>query len=85
MKKACGQCPMVNGKVTYIDGIGRLLQFAQHKHKRGELKGVVIGMVHHDGSFVTGWSNTLTYIERLGLLEAAKQDCFYKAVIEEGS
>jgi len=66
-------------KIVYLDRVGELMSYLVSKYERGEVEGMVVCIKNRDQSFEIGWSN-LDYIERLGLLEAAKGDCHYKAM-----
>ena len=58
---------VVNGLSWGIEEINKLYQ-------SGELRGIQFQAVLNDGSFITGNAGDLAYLERLGLLEAAKEN-----------
>lgn len=67
-------------KIIRLGGVGEILDYLEAKHQRGEIKGVLVCVINHDGTFEVSWNNDISYLERLGLLEAAKGDCHYKAL-----
>ncbi len=58
--------------VTPIDGVGGLICWLTDKYMHNEAKEVMIAVVTEDGNLEISWTERLSYIERLGLLEAAK-------------
>lgn len=67
------------GQLVRIGSAGELIDLLTAKYEKGEIEGLVICVKTKDG-FEIGWTKTLGYLERLGLLEAAKGDCHYKAL-----
>ena len=58
--------------VTPIDGVGGLICWLTDKYMHNEVKEVMIAVVTEDGDLEISWTEGLSYIQRLGLLEAAK-------------
>ncbi|SMB97791.1 hypothetical protein SAMN00808754_1949 [Thermanaeromonas toyohensis ToBE] len=67
-------------KVVRFGDIGEMIDYLAQKFDAGEIEGILICVKNHDKTFEVAWTETLSYIERLGLLEAAKADCHYKAM-----
>jgi hypothetical protein len=76
---------VMNNKVSHLDSIGRLLEKATEDYHAGIIKGLQIQYVYDDGRFLTGSSGGegFTYIERIGLLEAAKADIIFPVMLDD--
>ena len=46
----------------------------------GQAKGIMFQILYDDGGHMTCTTTNLTYLEKLGLLESAKQDVAHKAL-----
>jgi hypothetical protein len=68
------------GKVTRIGSAGELIDLLVSKYEKGEIEGLIVCLAVKDGCFEMGWTEGLSYLKRLGLLEAAKADCHYQAM-----
>lgn len=60
--------------VKRIGGIGWVIDKLVEHYKTGEIKGLMIQLLDKNGEFHNCRSGDLTYIEMLGLIEAAKDD-----------
>jgi len=61
-------------RINRIGDVGWLIDQLLEDYETGQIKGLMVQYVNKDGTFVTGKTSTLGYIEKLGLLEAAKAD-----------
>jgi len=66
-------------KVVRLGSVGEAIDQLNKKFEQGEIEGLVLCIKNKDGTFEIGWAE-LSYIERLGLLEAAKGNCYYAAL-----
>lgn len=46
----------------------------------GNVKGLTFQVLYDDGCHMTGATTNLTYLEKLGMLESAKNDVVYKTL-----
>lgn len=60
-----------------ISGVQEILHIIIEQINKGDVSGLMFQMTLDTGQTLTGWTNNLSYIERLGLLEVAKQDVTY--------
>lgn len=58
--------------VTPIDSVGGLICWLTDKYMHNEVEEVMIAVITEDGDLEINWTEGLSYIQRLGLLEAAK-------------
>lgn len=58
--------------VTPIDSVGGLICWLTDKYMHNEVEEVMIAVITEDGDLEISWTEGLSYIQRLGLLEAAK-------------
>ena len=56
-----------------------VLEELNKQQAAGEIKGITAQVVLHDGSFATMHAGDLSYIEKVGLLESAKQNLLVEA------
>jgi hypothetical protein len=70
-------------KVVHIDAVGSIIEELREKYGNGEVKGLIVTIVREDGTFELLWSNTMSYLERLGLTEAAKMAMLYNDLAKE--
>lgn len=61
-------------KVEHINGVGWAIEKLVEHYKTGEIKGLMFQLLDKNGEFHNCRSGDLTYIEMLGLIEAAKDD-----------
>ena len=62
-------------------GIDELMKF----YREGNIRGFQFQLVQSDGQFVTGRCGDISYLEKLGLLEAAKADVIFKVWEEDNA
>ncbi|CEP68744.1 Uncharacterized [Moorella glycerini] len=67
-------------RIVRFGNVGEIIDRLTSKFAKGEIQGILVCVANKDGTFEVGWTDTLSYIERLGLLEAGKGDCYYKAL-----
>lgn len=67
-------------KIVRLGSVGEIIDYLEEKYRNEEIKGILVCLTNHDGTFEVGWNKDIGYLERLGLLEAAKGDCHYKAL-----
>lgn len=65
-------------KIVRLGSVGETINQLNRKFEQDEIEGLVVCIKNKDGTFDVAWAD-LSYIERLGLLEAAKGDCHYAA------
>lgn len=66
-------------KLVRLGSVGEVIDWLNRKFEQCEIEGLVLCVKNRDGTFEIAWAE-LSYIERLGLLEAAKGDCHYAAL-----
>ena len=66
--------------VRHFGSTGELIDDLARAYEAGRLKGLIALTVLNDGEFATAFSGDLGYLEKLGLLESAKQDAFAAAL-----
>ena len=62
-------------------GIDELLRF----YREGKIKGFMFQFMMPDDEFITGRCGELGYIEKLGLLDAARADVIFRAWEDDNS
>jgi hypothetical protein len=63
------------GDIAVVQG---MLNELIEKINQGEVKGFMYQIIFDNGEYLTAWSNNISYLERLGVLESTKQDMFAK-------
>lgn len=48
-------------------------------YRQGKIQGISVQMLQIDGEYITGSSGEMSYLEKLGLVESAKQDIMLSA------
>lgn len=59
-------------KVAPIDAVGGLICWLNDKYIKHDIKGVVVALVNAAGEIEVTYTDALSHIERVGLLEVAK-------------
>lgn len=68
-------------EIIRFGNVGEIIDELNAAFEKGEIEGLIVCIKYkQDGMFAIGWTESLSYIERLGLLEAAKGDCYHKAL-----
>jgi len=67
------------GKIVHLGNTGEIIDYLEEKYQQGEIKNIVVCLINHNGIFEVSWDKDISYLEKLGLLEAAKGICHYKA------
>lgn len=63
---------VVNDVAWSIEEINKL-------YRDGKIKGFTIQIMLNDGEFITGACGDISFLERLGMIESAKNDIFLSA------
>jgi hypothetical protein len=63
---------VVNDVAWSIEEINKL-------YRDGKIKGFTIQIMLNDGEFITGAIGDISFLERLGMIESAKNDIFLSA------
>ncbi|MGG2024243.1 hypothetical protein AB1282_00395 [Gottfriedia sp. S16(2024)] len=74
---------MSNVKRLINDGNAELIEKLSQLYEAGEMDGVIIGVKLKNGEYITGHSDTLSYLENLGLAHEIANDLRYRAEMEE--
>ena len=61
-------------RVVYLDSVGQAIGKLLDYYDSGEVVGLLFQVVFNDGSFATCKAGDMSYLEMIGLLEAAKED-----------
>lgn len=61
------------------DGIINLIHRLTELYHDGELEGLVVGVKMKNGEFATGTTNSLSFLEKMGLAQAIVNDTTYIA------
>jgi hypothetical protein len=69
--------------VVHIDAVGSIIDELTKEYRDGRIKGVLVTVVRDDGGFEISWSNNMSFLERLGLAEAAKAAMLFQNVLQE--
>lgn len=48
-------------------------------YREGKIKGFTVQILQTNGEMITGTCGDISFLEKLGLIEMAKQDIFYEA------
>lgn len=64
-------------KIVRFDTIGEVLDELQEQYDKGNVQGLVIAFVDKDGHTMTTAQGNISFIEKLGLVEVAKQDILF--------
>lgn len=65
---------MTQPEIVASNNVAWMVQRINDLYMQGKLKGLTVQMVMTDDEFATAHSGDLSYLEKLGLIEAAKQD-----------
>jgi|GEM_PF-3232003 len=65
-------------QIVRFGGVGELIDKLNRRFEEGEIEGLIVCIKYRDGTFGVAWTEGLTHIERLGLLEAAKGECHHQ-------
>jgi hypothetical protein len=74
---------MTNVKRLINDGNAEIIEQLTQLYESGEMEGVIIGVKLKNGEYITGFSNTLTYLENIGLAHEIANDIRYRAEMED--
>ncbi|UED81947.1 hypothetical protein FH508_0008640 [Lysinibacillus sp. CD3-6] len=69
--------------IAITNDVAWSLQQIHDLYMQGKIKGVTMQIALTDGEFATTHSGELSYLEKLGLIEAAKQDLLVSTLSEE--
>lgn len=69
--------------LVFIDEIGQLIEKTRKAHEQGAIQGIVVITVGYDGLLQTICSENLSYLERIGLMEVAKQAVHMESLLVE--
>lgn len=72
-------CEMSNTNIAVTNDVACTLQKIQQLYTDGNIRGFAIQIVQKDDDTVTAHCGELSFIEKLGLIEQAKQDLFVSA------
>ena len=64
----------MNDQYNTISSVQGTLQTIIDEVNKGHVAGLMFQIKLDNGQFMTGWSNCLEYLERVGLIETAKHD-----------
>lgn len=67
--------------VVFIDEIGQLIEKTRKAHETGAIQGIIVITVSYDGTLQAVCSDNLSYLERIGLMEVAKQAVHAESLI----
>ena len=72
-----------NGNLVEFTSIGELLSNLMEKHRKGEIVGIVVGMLDSEDYCRSYWAGESTYLSRLGLAENLKAAMVRDAISAE--